>query len=82
LAEEYEDYERAGVREYWIIDPQERRVEAYRLAPAGKGFRAVKAKAGRATSSVVSGFFLCDAWVFGGQLPSVLRVVRELGVEG
>jgi len=76
----YEDYERAGVREHWIIDPQERRMEAYRLGAAGKGYRAVKAKGRRVTSSVVSGFYLRHAWLFGGELPSVLRVVRELGV--
>jgi hypothetical protein len=56
-------------------------VEAYRLG-AGKGYRAVKAKEGKTTSSVVPGFFLRDGWVVGGELPSVLRVVRALGVKG
>ncbi|HEY5566537.1 MAG TPA: Uma2 family endonuclease, partial [Gammaproteobacteria bacterium] len=28
-------YERSGVREYWIVNPDEASIEAYRLSPTG-----------------------------------------------
>lgn len=49
-----EDYERAGVREYWLIDPQQQQATFYRL---DKGrFVEAPAAADRFASAAVTGF--------------------------
>ena len=49
------EYERAGVSEYWLIDPDTETVEQYRLA--GDSYElAIKAQTGELRSFAVSGF--------------------------
>src|SRR5205823_2827076 len=47
--EKYHEYEKGGVREYWIIDPLSNAFEAYRLE--GKRFRLVAEQNGIVKSS-------------------------------
>lgn len=76
--EKYIEYERVGVREYWIIDPQSKRVDVYCLE---KGrYIAQKKKRGAYHSKVVKGFFLRPKWLWQQPLPSVLDALKELGV--
>jgi Uma2 family endonuclease len=79
--DKYQEYEKAGVREYWIIDPLSRTLEAYELVP-GQGYRSVVADADeRLPSTALPGFYLRAIWLFGSQaMPDVLNVLRELGV--
>lgn len=77
--EKYSDYERAGVREYWVVDRLADRVECYKLSPGG-GFRATKLRGGRLTSSVLRGFHLRPEWVLESELANPLTVLRALGV--
>ena len=76
--EKYSDYERAGVREYWVVDRLSDRVDCYKLTPDG-AYRAAKARAGRIVSSVVRGFYLRPDWLLESDLPTKLSVLRELG---
>jgi Uma2 family endonuclease len=80
--EKYLEFERAGVREYWIIDPLSRTVEGYALGDDQK-FHLIPADADeRLLSRVLSGFFLRQAWLFGtSALPNVVNTLREMGVE-
>ncbi len=77
--EKYWEYEQAGVSEYWVIDPQARRMDVYRLEEEGR-YKAVAAEEGVYRSQVVSGFWLRAAWLWREPLPNVLEVVGELGV--
>src|SRR5262249_39165434 len=50
-------YERYGVREYWIVDEMERCVTLLRLGSDGK-YREVRSRRNELRSKVVSGFWL------------------------
>jgi len=77
--DKYLDYQAAGVREYWIVDPLSRKIEAYSLGRDRK-YRLIAEQAGVIRSSVLPGFFVKPAWLWQGQLPRTKRVLRELGV--
>ena len=76
--EKFQDYQAAGVREYWIIDPLSRRLDAYRLQ--GRKYSQIPLKEDRVESAVLPGFFLRPKWLFGRQLPRVVQVLKEMGV--
>jgi Uma2 family endonuclease len=77
--EKLEDYERAGVKEYWIVDVPAKKMEAY-LLKTGK-YRKVMEKEGKISSGVLKRFYLRPQWVIGGKRPRMMQVVRELGVD-
>ena len=60
--EKFREYQDAGVREYWIVDPLSVKVEAYELVK-GKCRRLVE-KAGVIHSKVLKGFFVRPAWLW------------------
>jgi Uma2 family endonuclease len=78
--DKYRDYERAGVREYWVIDRIEHRVEAFALGRDGK-YRGIQDDNGRIPSTVLKGFYLRSEWLLAPQPPELLKVLRELGVK-
>ena len=75
--EKYLDYQAAGVREYWVIDPLSRNVEAYTLTE--DAYRRIEEADGRIASLVLPGFFLRPAWLWQEPLPRVRDVLQELG---
>lgn len=77
--EKYLEYEAAGVREYWIIDPMSERVEAYGLNPEMK-YELIPVTAEALHSTVVEGFYLKPAWLWQEPLPDPLEILRELRV--
>ena len=78
--EKFYEYERAGIPEYWLIDPQVERAEFYQLAPAGKYELVSPDAGGTYRAAVLSGFWLRVEWLWQRPLPLVLDVVRELGL--
>jgi Uma2 family endonuclease len=88
--EKYLEYQAAGVREYWVIDPMSQHVEAYALAaqdsPAGaaveKEYRRLEEKDGIIRSTVLAGFYLRTSWLWPKTRPKALEALRELGVVG
>jgi Uma2 family endonuclease len=72
------EYQKEGVREYWIIDPLSQQVELYSLnrgtyvevEPIKDAWRSV----------VLQGFYLKDAWLWRKPLPKSFAVLKELGV--
>jgi Uma2 family endonuclease len=74
--DKFVEYEAAGVREYWLIDPDRRQAEFY-LLHKGR-YRLAQIQDGVFRSEVVDGFWLRVEWLW--ELPNELDVLRELGV--
>jgi Uma2 family endonuclease len=77
--EKYLEYEAAGVREYWIVDPMSQRVEAYTLQD-GK-YQLIPAREDKIVSSVVPGWYVKPQWLWQEELPDVLEILAELGIK-
>ncbi|MCG3130846.1 MAG: hypothetical protein FLDDKLPJ_01619 [Phycisphaerae bacterium] len=77
--EKFNEYERAGVREYWVIDPDERRADFFVLNDEGH-YLAVSTVSGWFTSVVFPGFSLNVEWFFCDPLPAVPEVLKAMGL--
>ena len=78
--EKLAEYEMGGVREYWVIDPEERRADFHVLAADGRYERRRTDEDGVYPSEVIAGFRLREAWLWQQPLPKALSVLKELGV--
>ncbi|NJK79250.1 MAG: Uma2 family endonuclease [Chloroflexaceae bacterium] len=79
-ADKFLEYQQAGVREYWIIDPREgvQQVYGYTLAAEGH-YQPIAADAeGRSASTVLAGFWLRPAWLWQESAPTVFDVMMEM----
>ena len=78
----FDGYERVGVPEYWLVDPERREASFYRLdgAPyeAGGAYRAVPLQDGQFVSEAVPGFRFDPQTLFADPLPSEFAVLRAL----
>lgn len=75
--EKFAEYEAAGIREYWLIDPDRETAEFYELGADGRYRAANTETEGVYRSKVVEGFFVRVAWLW--QTPSpTLDALREL----
>lgn len=73
------EYERAGVEEYWLLDPDAKTAVFYQLE--GNTYRSVKPdRNGIYHSRVVTGYWLRVASLWQQPLPNPLAVLRELNV--
>ena len=75
--EKFEEYQRGGVREYWLIDPLREEASFYRLDGNGHYQPIPVGKDGIFRSSALSGFWMRVAWLWQDPLPTVLSVLRE-----
>jgi Uma2 family endonuclease len=89
--EKYLEYQAAGVREYWVIDPMSQHAEAYALPASGSAetsaeaaseYRRLEEKEGVIESTVLTGLRLRTAWLWPETRPKVLAALRELGLLG
>jgi Uma2 family endonuclease len=78
--DKFYEYERADIPEYWLIDPDTRRAEFFRLGASGQYKSAPPGDDGIYRATVVPGFWLRVAWLWQEPLPPVLAVLRELGL--
>jgi len=74
--EKFAEYERGGVPEYWLVDPQVRWVAVYNLDATGCYQPTFTGTAGVFHSQVVKGLWLRAEWLW--QPPRVVQVLREL----
>lgn len=77
--DKFAEYEKAGVREYWVIDRRGGRIEVYSLGRGGK-YRPIEERQGRLHSTVLKGFSLRTDWALGEKRPRVAVALKELGV--
>ena len=78
--EKLAEYEMGGVREYWVIDPEEQRADFYVLAADGRCERRWTGEDGIYPSEVITGFRLRESWLWQQPLPKALSALREFGV--
>lgn len=78
--EKLAEYEMGGVREYWILDPEEQRADFYVLAADGRYERQRAGAQGVYRSEVVAGFWLKEEWLWQDPPPKALIVLHDLGV--
>lgn len=76
--EKYAEYEMGGVREYWLIDPEERQADFYELDERGRYRRREPDSEGIYRSRVLAGFGLKVEWLWQEPLPPVLEILQEL----
>lgn len=74
----FAEYERGGVREYWLIDPQKRVAEFYMLGEEGKYLLQAQGEAGEYHSAVLQGLWLRIEWLWA--LPPEIEVLRAWGI--
>jgi Uma2 family endonuclease len=73
----YQEYERAGVREYWIIDPQQRSCQFHELRDDGK-FRAAEIGIDSIyRSKVLPGVWLQIDWLWPESQPTPSYVLQQ-----
>lgn len=78
--EKFAEYEMAGVREYWLIDPDLARADFYQLGADGR-FASIPPDAdGRYRSRELPGFWIEVAWLWSEPLPAVLPTLARLGL--
>lgn len=74
--EKFEEYEKGGVREYWIIDPLSKTVEAYRLDR--RKFRRLEPRGDAIESLVLPKFKMNPAWLWRKPLPKVADTMKQM----
>ncbi len=73
--EKYLEYQNAGVREYWVFDPQSGYSEWYSLQDAQ--YVLIPLQDGAYHSRVVDGFLLLEEWLEQERLPDPLTILHE-----
>ena len=72
--EKYYEYEKGGVREYWLIDPLRKKAEFYTLGRDGMFHLSPAADDGTYHSAVMKGLWIKLAWLWQRPLPTILDV--------
>ena len=76
--EKFVEYEAAGIREYWLIDPERKQAEFYRLESDGF-YRPADISDGVFRSEVLPDFFLRVEWLWKQNLQT-LAALKELNL--
>jgi Uma2 family endonuclease len=76
--DKYSDYQTTGVREYWIIDPLSKRVDAYALGRSRRYSQIPPDDGGRIHSRVFKGLYINPQWLWRSPLPKLTAVLKEL----
>lgn len=78
--DKYYEYEQAGVREYWLIDPARKQAEFYRLGDDGIYSAVTVGNDGIFHSQVIEGLWLKVDWLWQDPLPTLMSVLKEWGL--
>lgn len=78
--EKFAEYEMAGVREYWLIDPDLQRADFYQLDQSGRFATIAPDSGGLYHSRELSGFWIEVGWLWAEPLPAVLPTLERLGL--
>jgi len=78
--DKFYEYQMAGVREYWLIDPSRKEAEFYLLGPDGIYTSMRVGEDGIFRSHVLDGFWLKVDWLWQDPLPTLMSVLKEWGL--
>ncbi|HXM35779.1 MAG TPA: Uma2 family endonuclease [Pyrinomonadaceae bacterium] len=78
--ERYYEYQQAGVREYWILDPVRKQAEFFRLGLEGIYSTVVVGDDGIFHSAVLDGLWLKVDWLWQEPLPPLMSVLKDWGL--
>jgi Uma2 family endonuclease len=78
--DKFYEYEKAGVREYWLIDPARKQAEFYRLGSNGIYSAVTIGDNGIFHSNVIEGLWLKVDWLWQDPLPTLMSVLKEWGL--
>jgi Uma2 family endonuclease len=74
----FKEYEKAGIKEYWLIDPYNKVANFYLLKE--NKYQKIEPKQNIYHSEVIKNFWLNINWLFEDPLPKVIDVLRELSI--
>jgi Uma2 family endonuclease len=77
--EKLREYGEAGVREYWVIDPDTREAQFHRLTAAGE-YASIPVEEGVVRSDVLPGLWIRVEWLWQEPLPPLMGVLKEWGL--
>jgi Uma2 family endonuclease len=72
-----EQYRKAGVAEYWIVDELQKKLTVYALTPRGR-YRQLRPRKGVLHSKALPGFWLKPQWLWQKPLPKKAAVLAEI----
>lgn len=75
--DKFEEYESAGVKEYWIIDPHRRTANFYGFDEGGKYKMLPISIDGRFESRIVEGLWINTDWLWQEELPNLMEILKE-----
>ncbi len=75
--DKFEEYEKAGVKEYWIVDYRRRTANFYTLDEAGKYKLLYLSPEGIIESRVIEGLWINTDWLWQETLPNLMEILRE-----
>lgn len=76
--QKFAEYQREGVREYWILDPMHETLDLYLLG-ADSRYSKAEPREGRFDSSVIDGFYIRPEWMNEDARPTIIETLREWG---
>jgi len=77
--DKFYEYEKGGVKEYWLIDP-ERQTAEFNLLGRDKSYRVMPVEDGVLRSVVLNGLWIRVDWLWQRPLPKVTKVLKEWGL--
>ena len=77
--EKFYEYEGAGVREYWLVDPDRKQAEFYQLTEGGVYHTVLAASQGMYRSRVLHGLWLQVEWLWQQPKPKIIGVRSQRG---
>jgi Uma2 family endonuclease len=78
--EKFFEYEHAGVPEYWLVDPERRKVEAYRLGLDGTYEPVALGDPAALRSESLPGMWILTEWLWQDPLPRINEVQKAWGL--
>src|SRR5688572_29014682 len=72
----YSEYEKAGIGEYWLLDPIRKQAQFFQLGDDGF-YRPMPLNNGIFHSREIEGLWLRESWLWQEPLPMLLTILRE-----